>query len=152
MSPAYEYLRRVLAVTAGWLITAALLLAGVASAEGPSDPEKLRSACVEFVAAHTEQATIKGLAEWTDQKKRRTLQAIVDRIESRLDTAREGVIGNLPEHDIERLKAILGVREAVRIVREDGNWPQFGRIPKLLSEMRRKSEVLHEEALLQLCR
>ena len=152
MTELFPALRQVPAAAIGCLIVAAALLVSVSAAANPSNEEQLRRACEEFVAAYKEQETVQGLVARTNPRQTRILQGILKRIQSRRGEAERTVINHLPDDDIKRLRAIANVQQAIRTVREDGNWPAFGDVPELLSELSRKAEVLHEAALVQLCR
>ena len=145
-------LRRISDATTRILVAQTALLVSVAATANPSDEEHLRRACEEFVAAYKEQETIQGLVARTNSRQTLILQGILKRIQSRRDESERTVINHLSDDDIKRLRAIASVQEAIRTVREDGNWPAFGDVPELLSELSRKAEVLHEAALVQLCR
>lgn len=145
-------LRRVSNAATRILVVSATLLVSVSATGNASTEEQLRRACGEFVAAYKEHETLKGLVAQTRTGTALILQGILKRIQLRRAEAEQSVLKHLADDDIDRLDAIARVQEAIRTVREDGNWPSFGDVPKLLSELDRKAELLHEAALVQLCK
>ena len=152
MTDLFTALRRASDAATRILVASTTLLVSVSATANPSDEERLRRACEEFVSAYKEQETIQGLIPQTHSRRALILQGILKRIQSRRGEAEQSLVNHLADDDIDRLKAIASVQEAIRTVREDGNWPAFGDVPELLSELSRKAEVLHEAALMQLCR